>query len=235
MLVTYLPKRSSLADKLGQTLQPSRESRQELAWAKGKGKAQGKGKALFKVNEKRLGTEHWMIDGRIHGGTHFPLAAYTNQHGRRSPARNQARAQRGKDRAAAHRRNVAPPREGAPAGRSGGDRPGAVPGPDALAAVATGVGGMDVPSEWPYLPQPATASAAAPQSAPRSSWEPAPAAQAPSWTNGPWGDRGATRTWASQPQRRQGWHATWSDDVWRSAASWDSDAWGYWAPAAGRP
>ena len=60
-----------------------------------KGKGKGKGKrgrtpnqrTCLTVREKRLDPEIWRYQGTVHKGSHFPLAAFTNNVGRRSEER----------------------------------------------------------------------------------------------------------------------------------------------------
>ena len=52
----------------------------------------------FKVCEKRLDVERWNIRGQNYKGSHFPICAFTNNVGRRSPERLQARHERGASR-----------------------------------------------------------------------------------------------------------------------------------------
>ena len=112
-LATYLPKAEDLLIKIKNSMEPV-----EVA-SKGKGKpggdapavavqttappaVKGKGKGKGKVNqrqgltvrEKRLDIDTWMYKGDNHKGSHFPLAAFTNNVGRRSDDRYVARQQR---------------------------------------------------------------------------------------------------------------------------------------------
>jgi hypothetical protein len=86
----YLPKVCpSLHDKLAATLTPSPASQAAVA-AKGKGKGKGNGKdqrnaQCFKVREKRLSADLWRCEGQEYKGSHFPICAFTNNVGRRSP------------------------------------------------------------------------------------------------------------------------------------------------------
>ena len=70
---------------------------EDEAQNKGKGRAKGKkeGKRTdLTVHEKRLDLEVWKFRGQNHGGSHFPLAAFTGNVGRRSEARYIGRANR---------------------------------------------------------------------------------------------------------------------------------------------
>ena len=91
-LVVYLPKReSNLANKLKPTLEPCPAS---AAAVKGKGKGNGCNRNCIKIREKRLHVDLWKLDGEHHKGSHFPICAFTNNVGRRSPERLQARHER---------------------------------------------------------------------------------------------------------------------------------------------
>ena len=45
----------------------------------------------FKVREKRLSADLWRCEGQEYKGSHFPICAFTNNVGRRSPERLAAR------------------------------------------------------------------------------------------------------------------------------------------------
>ena len=119
-LSCYLPKMKALDDKLKDFLTPSAESAiavKEAARAavaakgdkhtcKGKGKSKdddkGKGKSKdddetshAKVKEKRLAADLWRVKSVHHRGSHFPICAFLNHVGRRSPERLEARWKRG--------------------------------------------------------------------------------------------------------------------------------------------
>ena len=102
-LSSYLPKRLSNREKLVRFLTPQSQipipldPKAAVAAPSANG-AQDDGddndKAVFKVKEKRLDPELWRIDGESYKGSHFPIAAFTNQVGRRSPEKHQKRQNR---------------------------------------------------------------------------------------------------------------------------------------------
>jgi hypothetical protein len=52
--------------------------------------------SVLKIHEKRLGLEHWQINGMYRGGCHFPIKFYTQNDSRRSAdAAGEARDQSG--------------------------------------------------------------------------------------------------------------------------------------------
>ena len=87
-IATYLPKgEKDLAKKLEASLTPSAASQAAVA-AKGKGKGNGARNAqCFRAREKRLSAEIWRYEGQDFKGSHFPICAFTNNVGRRSPER----------------------------------------------------------------------------------------------------------------------------------------------------
>ena len=112
-LDSFLPKNDTFRAKLQQTFTavavenkgkgkgkgrgPPGLAVEDEAQNKGKGRAKGKkeGKRTdLTVHEKRLDLEVWKFRGQNHGGAHFPLAVFTNNHGRRSEERYIARANR---------------------------------------------------------------------------------------------------------------------------------------------
>lgn len=109
-LHTYLPKSQEIIEKLKDTFDAAVAAEgPEKGKGKGKGKDKddaavaGKGKGKGKkqnqregltVREKRLNVVTWMHQGKNHKGSHFPLAAFTNNVGRRSEERYVARANR---------------------------------------------------------------------------------------------------------------------------------------------
>ena len=105
-LYTYLPKAQELEDKLQSSfepLEPAVAGTDDAVVAKGKGKGKSKTKSKatpsqrmgLTVREKRLDAETWEWRGKFHKGAHFPLAAFTNNVGRRSEERYIARKARG--------------------------------------------------------------------------------------------------------------------------------------------
>ena len=122
-LKTFLPKTQDIAEQLQTTFAAVADESDNAAVAAGdgqgnKGKAKGKGdnaavaagegqgskgKAKGKFNqrtgltvrEKRLNEDLWRYQGTVHKGSHFPLAAFTNNVGRRSEERYLARAAKG--------------------------------------------------------------------------------------------------------------------------------------------
>ena len=112
-LDSFLPRTDNLTAKLQQTFTavavenkgkgkgkgrgPPGLAVEDEAQNKGKGRAKGKkeGKRTdLTVHEKRLDLEVWKFRGQNHGGSHFPLAAFTGNVGRRSEARYIGRANR---------------------------------------------------------------------------------------------------------------------------------------------
>ncbi len=93
-LESYLPKDVCFREKLRPTLTPSK-TREELTAAVAAGSAgadRSGGRNHLKVVEKRLDINLYRYQGRQHGGSHFPLCAFTNNVGRRSEERYIARA-----------------------------------------------------------------------------------------------------------------------------------------------
>lgn len=92
-LPMYLPKAEKyLANQLTDTLTPSAASEAAVA-AKGAGKGQRNVQCL-RVREKRLSADLWRCDGQQYSGSHFPICTFTNNVGRRSPAKLVERAER---------------------------------------------------------------------------------------------------------------------------------------------
>ena len=86
-LLTYLPKAEmDLAKKLGPSLTPSDASAAVAASAESARKVGG-----LKVKEKRLQANIWKCDGEHYKGSHFPICVFTNNVGRRSPAKLEER------------------------------------------------------------------------------------------------------------------------------------------------
>ena len=86
-LLTYLPKAEmDLAKKLGPSLTPSDASAAVAASAESARKVAG-----LKVKEKRLQANIWKCDGEHYKGSHFPICVFTNNVGRRSPAKLEER------------------------------------------------------------------------------------------------------------------------------------------------
>ena len=106
-LATYLPKAQDIREKVQESFPAAvaaiakgqgKDDPSAVA-DKGKGKGKGKGKNLrsgLTFREKRLAIDVWMFQGKNHKGSHFPLAAFTNNVGRRSEERYVARASRGR-------------------------------------------------------------------------------------------------------------------------------------------
>ena len=108
-LQTYLPKAQDITEKLRDSLEPAvaddgagKGKPQEkgdptqnpaVAGIKGGGKSKGK-RTCLTVREKRLDLAVWRFRGDNHKGSHFPLAAFTNNVGRRSEERFIARAEK---------------------------------------------------------------------------------------------------------------------------------------------
>ena len=91
-IVAYLPKgETNLARKLEATLMPSAASQAAVA-AQGKGTGKSARNAqCLKIREKRLSADLWRCEGQEYKGSHFPICAFTNNVGRRSPERLAAR------------------------------------------------------------------------------------------------------------------------------------------------
>ena len=91
-IATYLQKgEKDLARKLGATLTPSDASQAAVA-AMGRGAGKGARNAqCLKIKEKRLSADLWRCNGQDYRGSHFPICAFTNNVGRRSPERLAAR------------------------------------------------------------------------------------------------------------------------------------------------
>ena len=97
-IATYLPKNQDLQTKLEASLTPSDASEAAVA-AKEKGTGKGgKTQHYFKVREKRLNEALWRCDGQEYKGSHFPICAFTNNVGRRSPQALAARHKRCQER-----------------------------------------------------------------------------------------------------------------------------------------
>ena len=93
-IATYLPKQQDVQTKLEASLTPSDASKAAVA-AKEKGTGKGgKTQHHFKVREKRLNEELWRCDGQEYKGSHFPICAFTNNVGIRSPQALAARYKR---------------------------------------------------------------------------------------------------------------------------------------------
>ena len=100
-LFVYLPKADDIENKVRVSLEPAvaegeaEESAKGKDKGKGKGKDKGKGKGKGKPNqrtglsvkEKMLDASIWRYQGKQHSGAHFPLAAFTDNVGRRSEER----------------------------------------------------------------------------------------------------------------------------------------------------
>ena len=105
-LATFLPKAQDLIEKVRDSF-PAAVAATEKGQGKGnppavaepeKGKGKGKGKNTrtgLTIREKRLDIDVWKFQGKNHKGSHFPLAAFTNNVGRRSEERYIARSNRG--------------------------------------------------------------------------------------------------------------------------------------------
>ena len=104
---TYLPKAEAIEIKFETTfdpLDPAVAGTDDAVAAKGKDKGKGKTKSKTKPNqrvglsvrEKRLDVNTWLYQGESHNGAHFPLAAFTNNVGRRSEERYVVRRARGR-------------------------------------------------------------------------------------------------------------------------------------------
>ena len=108
-LDSFLPRTENLTAKLQPTFTavavenkgkgrgPPGLTVEDEAQNKGEGRAKGKkeGKRTdLTVYEKRLDMEVWKFRGQNHGGSHFPLAAFTGNVGRRSEERYIARSNR---------------------------------------------------------------------------------------------------------------------------------------------
>ena len=83
-LQTYLPKHGDLAKKLKDSLEPLPMSIQEGdETAEEAAAVAGRVKDNLTVKGKTLDTTVWMYKGKNHKGSHFPLACWTNNPGRR--------------------------------------------------------------------------------------------------------------------------------------------------------
>jgi len=95
-LSTYLPKTGDIKQKIADALEPAVAENPQKGKDKGKGKGKGKPNQRMglRVNEKRLDASTWRCRGKQHNGAHFPLAAFTDNVGRRSKERYEARSKR---------------------------------------------------------------------------------------------------------------------------------------------
>ena len=118
-LKTYLPKTDDILDKIkrslepvavaskdedepggdasavaGQTTAPPAVAGPPAVAAKGKASRQPNQRQGLAVREKRLDIDIWMYQGANHKGSHFPLAAFTANVGRRSEERYVERSKR---------------------------------------------------------------------------------------------------------------------------------------------
>ena len=110
-MVTYLPKTQDIREKMHDTFGAAVADEVSAVadhGGKGKGIANDKGKGKNKgraqpstrvgltVRQKPLDIETWLCQSRNFKGSHFPLAAFTNNKGRRSEERFLARSARGR-------------------------------------------------------------------------------------------------------------------------------------------
>ena len=99
-LSTYLPKGQDLPEKLRETFTecpPAVAGKGQSKTGQDDERIKGKGKnkrAGLEVREKRLDVNVWKYQGKLHKGSHFPLAAFTRNVGRRSTERYEARKNR---------------------------------------------------------------------------------------------------------------------------------------------
>ena len=96
---TLLPKTQDITDKLHDTFGAAvADAVSAVADEKGKGKNKGKAKPHYKagltMKQKTLNTATWLCQEKNIKGSHFPLAAFTNNTGRRSEERYIARSSR---------------------------------------------------------------------------------------------------------------------------------------------
>ena len=89
-LETYLPKTQDLKEKLECTFKPAVAGTALVAT---KGAQKGK-RCGLEVREKRLDVDIWKFEGKNYKGSHFPLALFTRNVGRRSEERYVARQRR---------------------------------------------------------------------------------------------------------------------------------------------
>jgi hypothetical protein len=100
-LKTYLPKDMGLREKLLPSLEPSTESKEAMsqqaaatANAKGRAAVAATPRTCVKIREKRLEFELWRLNGDHYKASHYPICVFTNNVGRRSPERLEARQQK---------------------------------------------------------------------------------------------------------------------------------------------
>ena len=96
-LTCYLPKKGSMEEQIGPSLQPSAESAAAVAALLKATKGPGKGKeahSTLKVSEKRLDVKLWKIGGQNYKGIHFPVLFFTHNTCRRSPDKLEERRQK---------------------------------------------------------------------------------------------------------------------------------------------
>jgi len=110
-LRTYLPKDMDLREKLLPSLEPSTASKEAVsqqaavaaaavaaaAVAKGRAAVAATPRTCVKIREKRLEFELWRLNGDHYKASHYPICVFTNNVGRRSPERLEARQQKARE------------------------------------------------------------------------------------------------------------------------------------------